>query len=235
MPDPARIAQAQVLEIPVTIQGEKAVDETGQREPFAESTKTALTFDNGAVLKLQARVKAGESVSLRNEQSGKEIQCKVLEAPPEGQIGYTDLEFVESVPDFWEGHAEQAQAAGEKSGSGAGKSDAESVAETPEADAAAAAEPAAETKSAADPESAAAQEAAPDADVSGLHSERSVPPSPLREAPGHAVEEPLFDVPPDNQSTAERGPSAPSRGRTQRGENQTARDSAQDDGGTKKP
>ena len=72
MPDPARIAQAQVLEIPVTIQGEKTVDETGRREAFAESPQTTLTFDNGAVLKLQARVKAGESVSLRNEKSGKE-------------------------------------------------------------------------------------------------------------------------------------------------------------------
>src|SRR5690242_1191888 len=163
MPDPARIAQAQVLEIPVTIQGEKAVDETGQREPFAESTKTALTFDNGAVLKLQARVKAGESVSLRNEQSGKEIQCKVLEAPPEGQMGYTDLEFVESVSDFWEGHAEQAAAAAEKSGAGVTKSDAESAAEKPQpAVAAPEAEPAMETKPAAEAESIAAQESAPE-------------------------------------------------------------------------
>src|SRR5690348_30162 len=138
MPDPARIAQAQVLEIPVTIQGEKPVDETGRREPFAESAKTALTFDNGAVIKLQARVAPGESVSLRNEQSGKEIQCKVLEAPPEGQIGYTDLEFVESVPDFWEGHAQQAEAAGEKHEAGEAKSGPESAAEKPEpADAAA--------------------------------------------------------------------------------------------------
>ena len=218
MPDPARIAQAQVLEIPVTIQGEKTAAETGQREPFAESTKTTLTFDNGAVLKLQARVKAGESVSLRNEKSGKEIQCKVLEAPAEGQLGYTDLEFLETVADFWEGHAEQAVAAGEKPGVGVAKSKAESVAE--------------KTKpAAAEAQPAVAQEA----DVSGRHSERSVPSSPLREAPGHAVEEPLSDVPPGNQSTAERGPSAPSRGRTQRGENQTARDSAQDDGGTKKP
>jgi outer membrane biosynthesis protein TonB len=139
MPDPARIAQAQVLEIPVTIQGEKTAAETGQREPFAESTKTTLTFDNGAVLKLQARVKAGESVSLRNEKSGKEIQCKVLEAPAEGQLGYTDLEFLETVHDFWEGHAEQAEAAGEKPQASVAKSDAESAAEKP-APAAAAAE-----------------------------------------------------------------------------------------------
>ena len=257
MPDPARIAQAQVLEIPVTIQGEKAEDETGRREPFAESAKTALTFDNGAVVKMQARVKAGESVSLRNEQSGKEIQCKVLEVPPEGQLGYTDLEFVESVPDFWEGHAEQAEVAAQEPEAGVAKSDAESAAEKPEPAAAAsepeaaatAVEPATEAEPAVEAESAAAQEAALDADGSGRHSERSVPSSPLREAPGHAVEEPLFDVPPDNQSTSKRDPSATdlpgstnrrpgsptNRGREQRGENQTARDSAQDDGGTTKP
>jgi outer membrane biosynthesis protein TonB len=163
MPDPARIAQAQVLEIPVTIQGEKTAAETGEREPFAESAKTALTFDNGAVVKLQARVKPGESVSLRNEQSGKEIQCKVLEVPPEGQPGYTDLEFLETVADFWEGHAEQAIAAGEKPKAGVAKSDAESVAEKPERAAAAAqperaakAEPAVEKPEPAKPEAAVA-------------------------------------------------------------------------------
>ena len=158
MPDPARIAQAQVLEIPVTIQGEKTAAETGQREPFAESTKTTLTFDNGAVLKLQARVKAGESVSLRNEKSGKEIQCKVLEAPAEGQLGYTDLEFLETVHDFWEGHAEQAAAAGEKPGVGVAKSDAQSVAEEPEPAAAAA-------EAAAEPERVASAEPAPEKHV----------------------------------------------------------------------
>lgn len=163
MPDPARIAQAQVLEIPVTIQGETAVDETGRREPFAESAKTALTFDNGAVLKLQARVTPGESVSLRNEQSGKEIQCKVLEAPAEGQLGYTDLEFVESVPDFWEDHAEHAEVAVEKAEARVSKSDAES-AEKPdpgamaaEPKAAANAEPAAEKHEPAQPEAVVAE------------------------------------------------------------------------------
>lgn len=155
MPDPARIAQAQVLEIPVTVQGEKTVDETGRREPFAESAKTALTFDNGAVVKLQARVKAGESVSLRNEQSGKEIQCKVLEVPPEGQIGYTDLEFVETVPDFWEGHAEQAEVTAHEPEAGAAKSEEEGAAEKPEPAVAAAEQEAREAEPAANAESTA--------------------------------------------------------------------------------
>jgi hypothetical protein len=48
--------------------------------------------------------------------------------------------------------------------------------------------------------------------------------------PGRSVEGPLLDVPPGNQSTTKRDPSSASRGRTLRGESQTARDSAQDDG-----
>lgn len=159
MPDPARIAQAQVLEIPVTVQGETTVDETGRRGAFTESSQTALTFDNGAVLKLQARVEAGESVSLRNEQTGKEIQCKVLEAPPAGQIGYTDLEFTETATGFWEAHTEE---------SAAEKPEPAVAAAEPEA---AEAEPAAKAEStgenresaaiAAEPEAIAAQPEAP--------------------------------------------------------------------------
>jgi len=46
--------------------------------------------------------------------------------------------------------------------------------------------------------------------------------------PGRSVEESLFDVP---SEATKRDPSAPSRGRTNRGETQVARDSAQGDGG----
>ncbi len=122
MPDAARIAQAQALEIPVTIQGAKPADETGRRELFTESAKTTLTFENGTVLNLRTRVTPGQSLFLRNDQSGQEILCKVLEAPTEGEPGYTDLEFMETAPDFWEADPEEPQAAGEKPEAGAEKS-----------------------------------------------------------------------------------------------------------------
>ncbi len=122
MPDAARIAQAQALEIPVTIQGAKSADETGRRELFTESAKTTLTFDNGTVLNLRTRVTPGQSLFLRNDQSGQEILCRVLEAPSEGEPGYTDLEFMETAPDFWEGDPEETQAAEEKSEAVAEKS-----------------------------------------------------------------------------------------------------------------
>ena len=115
MPDAARIAQANALEVPVTIQGSKIVEGTEQRELFTETTKTTLTFDNGAVLNLKARVLAGQSVFLRNEQSGREILCRVLESPPEGQTGYTDLEFTVHDPEFWATPAEKPAAAAQTS------------------------------------------------------------------------------------------------------------------------
>jgi TonB family protein len=100
MPDAARVAQAMAVEIPVTVQGSKTADGEG-RELFRETTKTILAFDNGAVLKLQSKVLPGQSLFLRNEQSGSEAICKVVEAPAEGQEGYTELEFVAPHPEFW--------------------------------------------------------------------------------------------------------------------------------------
>lgn len=104
-------AQATALEIPVTIQGAKPVDGTERRELFTETTKTTLVFENGAVVNLTSRVSLGQCVFLRNDQSGREILCKVLEWRQVGQSGYTDLEFTAPDSGFWEVHAEQNSAA----------------------------------------------------------------------------------------------------------------------------
>jgi len=121
MADSARAAQATVLEIPVTIQGAKNVEGTDRREIFAETTKTTIVFGNGAVLKLKAKVLPGQCVFLRNELTGKEILCRVLESRQAGEAGYTDLEFTAHNPEFWEAPAERpaatvtkAEAAGPK-------------------------------------------------------------------------------------------------------------------------
>jgi hypothetical protein len=100
--------QARPLEISVTVQGSKTVDGTEQRELFTETTNTTLVFDNGAVLKLNARVTPGQCVFLRNDRSEREILCKVLESR---QAGYTDLEFTVYDPNFWYIPAEQPAAA----------------------------------------------------------------------------------------------------------------------------
>jgi periplasmic protein TonB len=98
-------SQATALEIPVTIQGSKIVPGTEQRELFTETTKTTLVFENGAVVKLTAKIAPGQCVFLRNEQSGKEVLCKVIEARQAGETGYTDLEFTSYDPKFWDAPA----------------------------------------------------------------------------------------------------------------------------------
>jgi hypothetical protein len=89
------------LEVPVTIQGATPVDGSDRRELFTETTKTTLTFENGAVVSLKAKVAPGQCLFLRNEQSGREILCKVLEYRKGGPGGYTDLEFTSRDPQFW--------------------------------------------------------------------------------------------------------------------------------------
>jgi len=108
--DSARAAQATILEVPVTIQGSKPVDGQEKRELFTETTKTTLVFANGAVVNLKSRLLAGQCVFLRNELSGREILCKVLESRQAGQTNYTDLEFTAHDPNFWEAKPDQSTA-----------------------------------------------------------------------------------------------------------------------------
>jgi periplasmic protein TonB len=115
MADPAHIAQVTAREVPVTIQGSQVVDGTDRRELFTETLKTTLIFDNGAAINLKARVTPGQSLFLRNELSGREILCRVIESPLPGQIGCTDVEFTVHDPDFWSVTSTQAADAAETS------------------------------------------------------------------------------------------------------------------------
>jgi hypothetical protein len=104
-------AHVSELEIPVTIQASKLVEGTDRRELFTEATKTTIVYENGAVLCLKSSVLPGQCVSLRNQHSGKEILCKVLESRQGGLAHYTNLEFVDRDPKFWDVPAEQPVAA----------------------------------------------------------------------------------------------------------------------------
>ena len=110
MSDSARIIQTTALEVPVTIQGSQIVEGTEQREMFTETTRTTLVFENGAAIVLKARVQAGQSVFLRNELTGKEVLCKIVEVPPAGQPGPTEVEFTVREPGFWDPPIEQSAA-----------------------------------------------------------------------------------------------------------------------------
>ena len=110
MPDIARVAHSIATEIPVTVQGSHTAEGAG-RELFTENAKTILVFDTGAVLNLQSRVDLGQSLFLRNEQSGREAVCRVMEAPKEGKTGPTEVEFIAPLPGFWGVQTEGGEAA----------------------------------------------------------------------------------------------------------------------------
>jgi outer membrane biosynthesis protein TonB len=93
---------ADVREVPVTIQGAKHVEGSEQRQIFTETTKTTIVFGNGAVVNLSSKVSQGQCVFLRNEQTGREILCKVLEWRQVADSGYVDLEFTTRDAHFWD-------------------------------------------------------------------------------------------------------------------------------------
>jgi hypothetical protein len=105
MADSAGHDQADVREVPVTIQGAKHVEGSEQRQIFAETTETTIVFGNGAVVNLNSKVAQGQCVFLRNELSGREILCKVLEWRQVAESGYADLEFTTRDPKFWDAPA----------------------------------------------------------------------------------------------------------------------------------
>ena len=111
MAEPTARDQATVVEVPVTIQGAKHVDGTEQRQIFTETTKTTIVFGNGAVVNLNSKVALGQCVFLRNDRTGKEILCKVLEWRQVADSGYADLEFTTRDTHFWDAPAKEPAAA----------------------------------------------------------------------------------------------------------------------------
>jgi len=111
MADSAGHDQATVLEVPVTVQGAKHVEGSEQRQIFTEPTKTTIVFGNGAVVNLSSKVAQGQCVFLRNEQTGREILCKVLEWRQVAESGYADLEFTTRDPKFWDAPTPEAAVA----------------------------------------------------------------------------------------------------------------------------
>jgi len=94
--------QPVALEVPVTVNGARAVDGSDKREPFSESTKTVLIFGNGAVIRLSSSVAPGQLLFLTNEKTKKEVVCQVVKSKNYRNVsGYVELEFTEPVVGFW--------------------------------------------------------------------------------------------------------------------------------------
>src|SRR6266849_3297105 len=100
--DAANKQQPVALEVPVTVNGARAVEGSDKREPFSESTKTVLIFGNGAVIRLSSSVAAGQLLFLTNEKTKKEVVCQVVKSKNYRNVsGYVELEFTEPVVGFW--------------------------------------------------------------------------------------------------------------------------------------
>src|SRR5207253_7104577 len=100
--DSAIKQQPVALEVPVSVNGARAVDGSDKREPCSESTKTVLIFGSGAVIRLSSSVAPGQLLFLTNEKTKKEVVCQVVKSKNYRSVsGYVELEFTESVVGFW--------------------------------------------------------------------------------------------------------------------------------------
>ena len=100
--DSAVKQQPVALEVPVSVNGARAMEGSDKREPFSESTKTVLIFGNGAVIRLSSPVAPGQLLFLTNERTKKEVVCQVVKSKNYRNVsGYVELEFTEPVVGFW--------------------------------------------------------------------------------------------------------------------------------------
>src|SRR5260370_1938848 len=94
--------QPVALEVPVSVNGARAMEGSEKREPFAEASKTVLVFGNGAVIRLSSSVAPGQLLFLTNERTKKEVVCQVVKSKNYRNVsGYVELEFTESAVGFW--------------------------------------------------------------------------------------------------------------------------------------
>jgi TonB family protein len=90
------------LEVPVKVNGARAVEGSEKREPFSETTTTVLVLANGAVIRLSSYVAPGQLLFLTNERTRKEVVCQVVKSKNYRNVsGYVELEFTEPVLGFW--------------------------------------------------------------------------------------------------------------------------------------
>jgi TonB family protein len=128
-------AQPVALEVPVTVNGARAVEGSEKREPFSETTNTVLVLANGAVIRLSSSVAPGQLLFLTNEKTKKEVVCQVVKSKNYRNVsGYVELEFTEPVLGFWgmrfpgdrqTGHANSAASVARQSDSAAPEKSAE--------------------------------------------------------------------------------------------------------------
>ncbi len=90
------------LEIAINVTGARPAASSGQRDLFSEDTSTLLVFENGAVIRLAAAVVVGQLLFLTEKKANAEVVCQVVRKryfrPTEC---YVEIEFTESMPNYW--------------------------------------------------------------------------------------------------------------------------------------
>src|SRR5665213_233801 len=91
------------FEVNVTIRS-LPTEAGGLSKPIREDVRTVIVFDNGAVLRCAENLPVGLSVILSNS-NGRDVVCKVVGGQTLPSIkGYVEVQFMESVSDFWNIH-----------------------------------------------------------------------------------------------------------------------------------
>lgn len=94
--------QPVALEIPVGINGARAVPGSDKREPFSENTQTVLVYASGAVVRSNTVLAPGQLVFLTNGKTKSEVVCQVVKSKSGGPgANYVELQFTEPAPSFW--------------------------------------------------------------------------------------------------------------------------------------
>ncbi|HYL64089.1 MAG TPA: hypothetical protein VE077_15855, partial [Candidatus Methylomirabilis sp.] len=101
-------AEAIGLEVPVRINGTQLTSVMGtteHAEPFEEDTATMIVFPRGAVVKLLARVRTGQTVALTNLRTHSKVTCKIFQVNTANKdVHYVKLEFAQAAQGFWGMH-----------------------------------------------------------------------------------------------------------------------------------
>lgn len=102
-------AEAIGLEVPVRIHGSQVtavvMETTEHAEPFEEETSTMIVFPRGAVVKLLARIRTGQTVMLTHLRTNQNVTCKVIQVNTANKsVHYVKLEFVQESQGFWGVH-----------------------------------------------------------------------------------------------------------------------------------
>jgi TonB family protein len=88
------------LEVMVNVTGTKSSGQS--RELFSEETVAVLVFRDGAVIRLNAAVSAGQLVFLTNKNTNQEVVCQVLRKRGcKPTTCYVELQFTEERSDYW--------------------------------------------------------------------------------------------------------------------------------------